>query len=125
MLWAPIGMPALQKDDAGSEDRWGGLHVSMVMTTEGATLEFDCAHGAISKPIKPNAHGEFSVAGTYSPEHGGPVRRDETSREMPATYKGSVDGDTMQLQIELSDKTLQPPPLTLKRRARGRVFKCR
>ena len=106
-------------------ETWGGLHVRMQTSAAGATLEFDCAHGAIHEPIKTNAHGEFSVSGTYIPEHGGPVRRDETPRELPATYKGSIDGDTMQLQIELSDKTPGPPPMTLKRGASGRVFKCR
>jgi hypothetical protein len=111
-------------DNDGGEI-WGGLHVSMQMTAQGATLEFDCAHGAILAAVKPDAAGDFRVTGTYTPEHGGPIRKDNPPRDLPATYKGTIHGDTMQLQVELSDKDQQPPALTLTRGTNGRVMKCR
>ncbi len=94
-------------------------------TASGATIEFDCGHGNIAQPITPDAAGEFSVAGTYTPEMGGPVRRDNPPRDLPATYKGTVNGDTMHLEVLLQEKDRQPPPFTLTRGSAGRVVKCR
>ena len=115
-----------QGDDAsGSPDVWGGNDISMEVTPQGATLEFDCAHGEILEAIKTNAKGEFSARGTYTPEHGGPIRKDNPPRDLPAMYKGSIDGDTMRLEVVLADKDQAPGPLTLTRGQAGRVKKCR
>ena len=113
------------QDASASPDVWGGNHVSMEVTPQGATLEFDCAHGALLEAIKPNAKGEFVARGTYTPERGGPVMRDNPDRDLPATYQGSVDGDTMRLEITLADKGQAPEPFTLTRGKVGRVVKCR
>jgi hypothetical protein len=103
---------------------WGGQHVSMRVTAQGATLEFDCAHGTMLEPIEVNAQGKFAVRGTYTPERGGPVHRDDPSNDLPATYKGSIEGDTMWLEIVLADKG--PPGLfTLTRGKAGKLVKCR
>lgn len=124
-----MGEPAtnLQRgqDVNTTPDVWGGSHVSMKVTPQGATLEFDCAHGSLLEEIKPNAKGEFTAHGTYTPEHGGPVMRDNPDRDLPATYQGSVDGDTMRLEIMLADNAEAPEPFTLTRGKAGRVVKCR
>jgi hypothetical protein len=106
-------------------DVWGGHHVSMKVTPQGATLEFDCAHGNILEPIKANAKGEFTARGTYTPERGGPVSRDNPPPDLPATYKGSIDGDTMRLEIMVAEKDQAPEPFTLTRGKVGRLVKCR
>jgi hypothetical protein len=97
----------------------------MKMNDKGATLEFDCARGTIGQPITPDANGKFSLAGTYSPERGGPVRKDNPSNTVPATYQGTMQGDTMQLQIIPEDQSQAPPALTLTRGQPGRLMKCR
>lgn len=112
-------------DSDALSERWGGLHVSMQMTTGGATLRFDCAQGEIQQPIKPNASGEFSVSGTYTPERGGPVQKDNPSPDLPAVYKGTIHDDTMQLEIVLHDKQQAPEPFILTRAKTGRVVRCR
>ncbi len=104
---------------------WGGRGISMEATPEGATLEFDCARGTMLEPIKANATGEFMVRGTYTPEHGGPVTLANPPRDLPATYKGSIDGDTMRLEVMLADKDQAPEPFTLTRGKAGRLVKCR
>ena len=114
-----------QEDDGASGNLWGGRDIAMQATARGATVEFDCAHGSIVEPIKANAKGEFVARGTYTPERGGPVTLANPPRDLPATYKGSIDGDTMHLQVELADKDQQPPPFTLSRGQPGRVRKCR
>ena len=96
----------------------------MEISAQGATLEFDCAHGEILEPITANSKGEFSVRGTYTPEHGGPIRKDNPPRDLPAVYKGSIQGSTMQLEVVLADKDHAPEPLTLTRGQSGSVMKC-
>jgi hypothetical protein len=113
------------RDGDTSPDVWGGMHVSMEMSAGGASLEFDCARGTITEPIKANAKGEFSVHGTYTPEHGGPVQKNNPPSDLPAIYKGSIQGDTMQLELVLTDKDQKLEPLTLIRGKTGRVVKCR
>ena len=120
MLFA--GLPAGAQDDS---ELWGGRDIRMEMTAQGATIEFDCGHGSILQPVKPNAAGEFSVAGTYTPERGGPIRKDNPPSDLPATYKGTISGDRMRLEILLSDKDRQPPPFTLTRGGAGKLMKCR
>jgi len=113
--------------DSGSDDSevWGGRDISMHMTAAGASIEFDCAQGSVTEPIKPNAAGEFRAAGSYTPELGGPVRKDNPPRAQPATYKGTISGNTMHLEIILADKTQQPPSFALTKGSEGRVVKCR
>ena len=113
-----------QRDTGGSQTVWGGRGVSMEMSAQGAVLEFDCAHGAIAQPIEPDAKGQFSVPGTYTPEHGGPVQKNNAARDLPAVYKGSIDGDSMHLEVILAGQD-QPPPLSLTRGNTGRLVKCR
>jgi hypothetical protein len=113
------------RDGDAPANVWGGMHVSMEMSAGGATLEFDCARGTIAEPIKANAKGEFSARGTYTPERGGPVQKNNPPHDLPAIYKGTIQGDTMQLEIVLADKEQAPEPLTLTRGKTGRVMKCR
>ncbi len=81
-----------------AEGIWGGAHIQMTVESQGATLELDCAHGVISKPIVVGQDGRFRVSGTYFPEHAGPVREsDEKGR--PAVYTGRLEGETLSLGI--------------------------
>ncbi len=115
-----------QEDNSrGAPEVWGGDHVSMVMSSQSTTFEFDCAQGVVMSPIKPESDGDFTVTGTYTPQRGGPVRKDAAPADLPATYKGTIHGDTMTVEVLLEKKDQQPPPLTLKRGQTGRVTKCR
>lgn len=109
----------------GTPDVWGGAHVSMVSSQKNVTLEFDCAEGVILNPITPDANGNFSAEGTYTPQRGGPVKKDSPPNDLPATYKGTVHGSTMHLEVILANQDQQPPPLTLTRGQAGHVVKCR
>ncbi len=127
LLIALLACLVANGQDGGNEgsEAWGGRHISLHMTASGASIEFDCAQGSITEPIKANAAGEFSVAGTYTPELGGPVRKDNPPRALPATYKGTITGNTMHLEVVLADKTQQPTPFVLTKGSQGRVVKCR
>ncbi len=123
----PAGNLTQGRNADASPDTWGGNDISMEMTPQGATVQFDCASGVVLEPIKANAKGEFAARGTYTPQHGGPVTLANPPRELPATYKGIIEGDTMRLQVVLADKYKDqaPDPFTLTRGKTGRVVRCR
>ena len=124
---ALLSAPALRAQEKGidSSQIWGGRGIALHMNATGATIEFDCAHGTIKDPMPPIAGGDFSVAGFYTPEMGGPVQKNAPPRDLHATYNISISGDTMRLQVMLADKNPQPPPYTLTRGTAGKVIKCR
>lgn len=117
--------PTQEQDADASSVLWGGRDINMQVTPQGAAVEFDCGHGSVLEPIKANAKGEFAARGTYTPEHGGPITLANPPRDLPAVYKGTIDGDTMHLEVVLADKEQQPQPFTLSRGKPGRVVKCR
>jgi hypothetical protein len=116
---------ALAAAAAPSATTWGGDHIEMQVTDRGATIEFDCAHGTIDGPIAPDSNGQFTIAGTFSGEHAGPVREGD-SQTRSATYAGSIKDDAMALRISFAGKDA-PSPMTfdLVRGRAGRVRKCR
>ena len=103
---------------------WGGQSLHVDLTTEGATLEFDCARGTILEPIVVDSHGNFHVHGTYKME-GGPVRRDDQSAGAAVEYTGSVHGATMLIQFVLPGSEQPSGPFTLTRGDSGRLRKCK
>ena len=102
---------------------WGGDHVSMAVGESSTHLELDCAHGDIPAVLTVDRQGQFSVAGTYVREHGGPIRQDEMLDRRPAIYSGVV-GSTMNLTIRLSDTNESVGVFTLVSGSLGRVVKC-
>ena len=101
---------------------WGGQGIALKVSAKGAEVEFDCAHGQIPQPIKLDKHGDFEVTGTFTAEHGGPVRRDEKTASAPARYSGHVDGDTMSLTVSLDKR--QVGSYTLTRGSQGHITRC-
>jgi hypothetical protein len=101
---------------------WGGQGIALKVSAKGADVEFDCAHGQIPQPIKLDKHGDFEVAGTFTAEHGGPMRRDETLQSAPARYSGHVDGDSMSLTVTLDKR--QVGSYTLTRGSQGHITRC-
>ena len=102
--------------------RWGGMHADLSLTSEGGTIQFDCAHGAIRAPVLTDATGSFDAAGIYVREHGGPVRAGEIPDSLAAQYLGRVTGDRMRLSIRLGADTLGPYDLQLGGAAQ--LFRC-
>ena len=99
--WACGGGPTTPS--AVSTGVWGGDHIMMMVAEAATHLEFDCAHGDIAEPLRVDARGQFSVAGTFVREHGGPIRVDEVLERRPALYAGSVMSAAMTLTIRLAD----------------------
>jgi hypothetical protein len=100
---------------------WGGPHIEMTVGPEGATIEMDCAHGAIREPIAVGRDGRFRAAGTFAAEHGGPVREGEEEGR-PAVYEGRVVGKKLTLVIKVAEEEVGAFELTHGRSSR--ITKC-
>jgi hypothetical protein len=103
---------------------WGGSHVSMQVTSEGARLEYDCADGVIDEPLRPDATGRFAASGSHTPGHGGPIRVDEILPVFRARYDGHVDREQMSLRVTLTETGVQLGPFDLRRGNFGLLFRC-
>ena len=131
LMWIVLGLlsvaGAVSQENSSTGEMWGGHGVIMTMTAQGATLEFDCAQGTIAQPIRPDATGQFQVPGTYTPERGGPVSKANPPNAVNAIYKGSIQADSMYLEVILGDnqKEQAPQPLRLSRGKAGRLVRCR
>jgi len=103
---------------------WGGQHIHMEVTTTGAEIEYDCAHGRITEKIAPDANGKFTAKGVHVKERPGPVREGEES-EQATTYRGSINDDTMVLTVTLTQNNETVGTFSLTHGKAGRVFKCK
>ena len=102
---------------------WGGQHINMKVGAKSATIEYDCATGTIRGPLVVDSHGNFNLRGTHRMQRGGPVRADETPNDHPATYTGSIKGNTMTLNLKLSDSDVET--FTLEKGKEGELFRCK
>ncbi len=113
------------KMDGAKTGTWGGQHIALEVTAEGAQAEYDCAHGTVDQKFVADAEGRFDLRGTHVREHGGPVRRDETPDSHPARYTGRIKGDTMTLTVTETDTNESVGTFTLAFGQPPRVMKCR
>ena len=102
---------------------WGGQHINMNVTAKSAAIEYDCASGVIQGPLIVDGDGNFNLRGVHRMERGGPVRADEKPNEVPATYTGSIKGNTMTLNLKLSDSDVET--FTLEKGKEGELFRCK
>lgn len=103
---------------------WGGQHIGMVVSDTGALIEYDCAAGRITEPLRLDERGHFQWTGVHIPGHGGPVREDEQVESRPARYTGNATSDRMTLTLTLVDSTQPAQTFTLVRGGAAGVFKC-
>lgn len=113
----------IQKMRRISTGLWGGQHISMKVSEKSATIEYDCANGVIDGPLVIDAEGHFNLRGTHHVERGGPVREGESSKGQPATYTGSINGDTMTLTLKFDDGDAET--FKLEKGKEGELFKCK
>lgn len=97
----------------------------MEVTGKGAAIEYDCAHGTISEPLRLDSEGRFQAKGTHVREHGGPIRNEETPVSHPANYSGKVHDKTMMLTVTLTDSSETIGTFALTQGSEGQLFKCR
>ena len=102
---------------------WGGQHINIEVGEKSASIEYDCASGVIDGPLVVDNNGHFKLRGTHKMERGGPVRADEDPKSLPATYTGSIKGNTMTLTLKLSG--FDEETFTLEKGKPGDLVKCK
>lgn len=118
-----VSQPTKREGVAGVAT-WGGEHVRLTEREGGASLEFDCASGEITRPLRPDAEGRFDLPGTFTRKSPGPRRVGLTPAARPARYSGRVEGQTMTLTVTLAETDQPPDTYTLTRGSVGRLGKC-
>ena len=118
--------PATTNGDPGAlvTGPWGGEHVALELTPTGGAIEYDCAHGGLTQPVRPGARGEFEATGVHVREHGGPVREGERPDSLAARYVGRLTGEMMTLRVYIGSRPDTLGPFQLRRGAEPRLFKC-
>jgi hypothetical protein len=112
------------KQNSLAEGTWGGPHISLETTANGATLDFDCAHGRITEKVVLTREGKFEAKGVYVREGPGPTRAG-AEKEEPAIYSGTSDRKTLQLTVKLADTNEPLGTFTLTHGMSGRIRKCK
>jgi hypothetical protein len=103
---------------------WGGDHIHAEISDSGVRFDFDCATGETGEPIVLDNRGRFSVNGTFVPEHGAALRRDENSGARSVRYAGNVKKQQMSLTITDSKTKEVIGSFTLRHGSEGRLTKC-
>jgi hypothetical protein len=112
----------LSSEQTALVGEWGGVHAALTLAADGGAISYDCAHGGLGAPVRPDRAGHFEVVGVHVREHGGPVRIGEVPDSVSARYLGQVDGDRMVLRVLVGSDTLGP--FTLQRGAPPQLFRC-
>ena len=121
----PVGKAPAEKTDRLAKGVWGGEHIRLEVTDTGAEIEYDCASGTINEPVILDRDGNFNVKGKYTPQHAGPIGRDEESNSSNVRYEGQAKDSEMTLTLTIPDKKETIGSFTLTRGSEGRVMKCR
>jgi hypothetical protein len=119
-----IPTPNEQASARVPEGLWGGAGIRLQFTKEGAEIQYDCAHGRISEPLRVVANGHFQAKGTHVRERGGPIRLGESPPEQAASFTGDIKGQTMTLEVFLTAKSESIGKFTLTRGREARLRKC-
>lgn len=104
---------------------WGGEHIRMEVSDNGAEIEFDCASGSISQRIQLDAKGRFRVAGTYRVQSPAPAAAygEGGAPGAAATYTGTLTDNGLHLEV-LLDGQATPMVFDLVIGDEGHLAKC-
>ena len=125
IIGAFVTLAVAKRPRSIANGQWGGPHIQMQVANGSATIEYDCANGTISGPLRVDSRGRFSLLGKHVREHGGPIRMGEDRSGVPARYTGWTDGKTLKLTVTLVNNKTKLGTFELTRGSAGRVFKCR
>lgn len=104
---------------------WSGKHITLEISDNGASVDFDCANGKIDGKIKSDKNNNFSILGTYLEEKGGPVRPADSTRAITASFIGKIKGKKMTLVIRRNDTKKLIGKFTLYYGREPYLVKCR
>ncbi len=103
---------------------WGGVGVQLNITENNTNFEFDCATANLNSKLKAVDNKIVELFGTYTYEHGGPIKVDEKVDVHLAKFRGEIIGDSMKIYITILDQKRADILLNMKRNEKGIIFKC-
>ena len=123
LLAAAIGANG-QRTTAVKQGAWGGTGMIMTVARAGATIQFDCATGSITKQLRMRKNGTFEAVGTFTRSGPGPVRIDRDPQASGVTYKGKVSGKKMTVTVTDAKTGEDLGTFPLIRGGSGRLHRC-
>lgn len=104
---------------------WGGEHIHMDVSDDGADIEFDCARGTISQRLQLDDKGRFKVQGIYRAETPARAAVDGglAVSGVKATFTGTVNGSSMRLEVLIEGQDT-PRTFDLVQGDQGHLAKC-
>ena len=132
----PAASPKVSDEKWLPPGTWAGPGIQLTVSEDGASLEYDCAHGTIDQRVTLDANGDFDLSGTYQTETGGPnqlsIAPEEASSPpskkvisgYAARYNGKVTGQTMTLSVTLNDRQHPVGTFKLVYGASSKLRKC-
>jgi hypothetical protein len=111
-----------QRTTPVSKGEWGGTGIAMTVTDGGASIQFDCASGSITKQLRMKRDGSFSAEGTLMRNGPGPIRADALGR--PVIFKGKVTGKAMTLQMTDAKSGDKLAEYTVQQGQSARLHRC-
>ncbi len=103
---------------------WGGVGINLIVENNGASIEYDCAAGAIKQKITLDSLGNFTAQGTYTRRTPGPIRVNISPKSQPALFAGKISGSQMTLKVTLTETNETLEEMTLERGVTARLRKC-
>jgi hypothetical protein len=89
---------------------WGGEDAGVIVEANSAHVHIGCTKGDTDGPLAVDDEGRFEATGTYDVD-AFPVERDILH---PARFSGRVSGETMTLEVRLTDSDQRLGPVTLR-----------
>ena len=104
---------------------WGGEHIRIEVSANGADIEFDCATGTISQPLVLDSQGRFKLQGTYKADTPAPAAADggSTGSGVTVTYTGTLSGSSLRLEVSIEGQDM-PRTFDLVQGDQGHLAKC-
>jgi len=102
---------------------WGGAQARLAIFADGGRLDLSCASASLDTPLVATGNGGFSASGHYEEFGGGPTLADAAPALIAARFTGRVDGDVMQLSMQVHGAAAAQH-FTLERGRRVKLVRC-
>ncbi len=99
---------------------WGGDGMLLLVSAEGASAEFNCAHGETSERIDFGENRRFQVNGWIVEEGGAAAQEDRKS----AVFTGRLRRDVLTVTVRYGSEPKELGPFELRQGGNARVAKC-
>lgn len=102
---------------------WAGDGFALRTVGTGYVVQGKCASGKITSQVVPDAAGAFAASGYYNVYTSGYRVSDLSRRDTPASFKGKVSGNTLNLTMRVKGRP-EDVQVVLKRGAKIKFPAC-